>query len=200
MGEPRRYHHGDLRNSLVAASISIIREKGSQALTVREAARCAGVAHSASYRHFKNKSHLLAAVSESGFHLLRKNLATVSAQGGNAIDRLRLAGEAYVRFAITHREEFAVMFSVKFDPSLYPGVVAVAMDTFGILLALVRECRLAGHTFRANDLTVARVAWSQVHGIATLVLCNQLNLFGAKATLRFANVAIEAIVTGLQRS
>lgn len=197
MGKPRRYHHGDLRNALLAASLSIIRERGAQGLTVREAARHAGVCHSACYRHFKDKDHLLAAVSESGFLSLRQHLTTASARGGNAIDRLCLAGKAYITFAMAHPAEFAVMFSMKFEAGIHPEVAAVAKDAFGILLGLVKGCRLEGYSFGTNDLTVARIAWSQVHGIAALLLCNQLSLSGPKAMSKFANMSIEAIVAGL---
>ena len=54
-----RYHHGDLRNALVTASLSIIEREGADALTLRSAAREAGVSHAAPYAHFEDKEDLI---------------------------------------------------------------------------------------------------------------------------------------------
>src|SRR5215467_776183 len=66
-GEPRLYHHGDLRAALIRAGLAILAEEGVQALTLRAAARRAGVSHNAPYRHFADKEALLAAIAEEGF-------------------------------------------------------------------------------------------------------------------------------------
>src|SRR5215467_12607566 len=66
-GEQHLYHHGDLRAALIRAGLAILAEEGVQALTLRAAARRAGVSHNAPYRHFADKEALLAAIAEEGF-------------------------------------------------------------------------------------------------------------------------------------
>ena len=61
------YHHGDLRAALVDAALSLVKEGGIEALGLRAAARRAGVTHAAPYRHFEDKTDLLAAVAQNGF-------------------------------------------------------------------------------------------------------------------------------------
>nr|MDP9179551.1 TetR/AcrR family transcriptional regulator [Gemmatimonadota bacterium] len=69
---PRRpYHHGDLRQALVDAAIELLRKSGPEALTLRGAARAAGVSQAAPYRHFKDRRALVAAVADDGFRRLR---------------------------------------------------------------------------------------------------------------------------------
>ena len=46
------YHHGALQAALIEASIALAREGGPDRVVLREAARLAGVSHSAAYRHF----------------------------------------------------------------------------------------------------------------------------------------------------
>ena len=63
--EPLRdtYHHGNLRKALVDAALEILQREGANALTLRGAARAAGVSQAAPYRHFADKEELLAAVA-----------------------------------------------------------------------------------------------------------------------------------------
>ncbi len=60
------YHHGDLRRSLIAAAQELLRSGGAEAVTLREAARLAGVSHNAPYRHFASRDALLAALAAEG--------------------------------------------------------------------------------------------------------------------------------------
>jgi AcrR family transcriptional regulator len=51
--DPRKpYHHWSLRSALIEASIALARAGGPDRVILREAARAAGVSHSAAYRHF----------------------------------------------------------------------------------------------------------------------------------------------------
>ena len=64
--EPRPYHHGDLRASLLQAAARWLDEQGAETLTLRELARAAGVSHAAPYHHFAGRDELLAGVAEAG--------------------------------------------------------------------------------------------------------------------------------------
>src|SRR5580692_8937647 len=70
MTKQKSYHHGNLRESLLRAAISLIAEVGPTAFTLREVARRAGVSHNAPYRHFPSKDDLMAAVAAEGFREL----------------------------------------------------------------------------------------------------------------------------------
>ena len=47
------YHHGDLRRVLIDAALQLVGEGGAEAVSVREAARRAGVSPGAPFRHFR---------------------------------------------------------------------------------------------------------------------------------------------------
>ena len=61
------YHHGNLRQALVEATVQLIEDKGPQAFTLAEAARLAGVSAAAPYRHFAGRDELLEEVARQGF-------------------------------------------------------------------------------------------------------------------------------------
>src|SRR3989442_7084727 len=74
--EPRAsYHHGDLRNALIAEGRTLLELKGARDLSLRETARRAGVSIAAPSRHFDGKEALLAAIAASGFRELAAELA-----------------------------------------------------------------------------------------------------------------------------
>src|SRR3954468_16224943 len=107
----RSYHHGDLRRTLLDASLALVEEQGIGALSLREVARKAGVTHNAPYHHFPDKGTLLAAISEEGFALLAREMT--AARAGARDDprsRLEACGQSYVRFALKSPAHFRVMF------------------------------------------------------------------------------------------
>lgn len=115
---PRRpksksYHHGDLRRALIDASLELIRDSGVHALSLREAARVAGVSSGAPYRHFANKEALLLAIAEEGRALLQAqtNEELEANTGAEPALEFRARGVAFVLFATKHPIHFQLMFS-----------------------------------------------------------------------------------------
>src|SRR5437868_1862425 len=93
--EKRR--RGGLKDALVDAAVELLSRN--EGFGLREVARRAGVTHGAPYRHFADKTALLAAVAQDGF----VKLATLLDEGPAPSDpllRLRELGRAYVRFAV----------------------------------------------------------------------------------------------------
>src|SRR5947209_2974095 len=66
----RPYHHGNLRAELLAAAEQTVRERGVEALSLRELARRVGVSHGAPRRHFADRQALLDALAQAGFDRL----------------------------------------------------------------------------------------------------------------------------------
>src|SRR5512138_2569100 len=107
---PRRrlvYHHGDLRRALVEAALDLVRMRGPEGFTLREAARRVGVSQTAPYRHFETKEALLAAVAEEGFRALHHRLAEAAASAGpDPLERLRAQGIASFEFYVAEPARF----------------------------------------------------------------------------------------------
>ena len=152
------YHHGDLRAAVLTAAGKLIEKEGLAGLSVREAARRAGVSHNAPYRHFPDRDALLAALATEGFMLLKKSLENRSG---------RELGEAYVRFALSHPQRFRLMFGGLLALESYPDLRAEAQATHERLTAA-----FAG--LGAEAKFAAAAAWSLVHGLAHLILDGQL--------------------------
>jgi AcrR family transcriptional regulator len=101
-GQKTRYHHGELRQALLEAAMTLIDIRGRDALTLREAARRAGVSEAAPYRHFSNLDELLGAVALEGFEMLIGDLETAG--------RPRAVSAAYLAFAVDFPGRYQLMF------------------------------------------------------------------------------------------
>ena len=66
----KTYHHGNLRAELLDTAIEQLRENGAEDLSLRALARAIGVSQTAPYRHFADKSELLAAMATRGYREL----------------------------------------------------------------------------------------------------------------------------------
>jgi AcrR family transcriptional regulator len=110
--EPRRgYHHGNLRQTLVAATIQLIEARGLEGVSVREVARIAGVSPGAPFSHFPSRVALLTAVAEEAMDRLVEEIerAEQAAQNNGPIQRFRAIGVGFLRWAIANPTHFQVI-------------------------------------------------------------------------------------------
>ena len=169
-GERRGYHHGNLREALVAAAVDLISQHGPEGFTVAEAARLAGVSPGAPYRHFRDAEALLAEVALRGFERFAEALS--AAWAGGRPDPLRAyeaLGRAYLDFARREPAYYAAMFETRIAPDAHPGLAAAGDRAFGVMREATEAliARLPEGP-RPPVLMVALHVWSLSHGIASL--------------------------------
>lgn len=162
-----RYHHGDLKRSLIAAGLVLLEEKGAAALGLREIARLVGVSPAAPYRHFADRKALLEAVAAEGFRSFSGAMAR-AADGMAEAEQLAAMAFAYVRFALDQPALFRLMFSAELHPYRDPDLKEQAEAAYAtIAVAAAREDKSA-----PGEMAVT--CWSFVHGLAMLVLEEQI--------------------------
>ena len=172
--ESRRYHHGDLKSALLREAETILEREGIRALTLRAAARAAGVSHAAPANHFGDLTGLLSELAAIGFNRFSAALvAAMDASKDDARGGADAAGRAYVTFARRHPGLFALMFrSERLDdtrPALREAIGA-ARRALGRSAGSVSDGRQSGARIAAR----AAAQWSLVHGFAVLLLDGRL--------------------------
>jgi AcrR family transcriptional regulator len=169
-GERRGYHHGNLREALVAAARELIAENGPAGFTVAEAARRAGVSPAAPYRHFRDAESLLAEVARRGFEEFSAALSRAWNNGRpDAIGAFEALGRAYLAFARDEPAYYAAMFEARLDAEAHPGLAAAGENAFAVLREAAETlCARASVAARPPSLMVALHVWSMAHGIASL--------------------------------
>ncbi|MEV4579836.1 TetR/AcrR family transcriptional regulator [Nonomuraea jabiensis] len=78
-----RYHHGDLRAALLDAAEELVRERGADGWSLREASARVGVSPSAAYHHFASRDALVRALSERILSRLGNRLAHACEQAAD---------------------------------------------------------------------------------------------------------------------
>ncbi len=171
------YHHGALQEALLKAAERILERDGLPGLTLRAAAREAGVSHAAPTHHFGDLTGLLSELAAVGFRRFREALQAAADQQSGPGARLDAMGSAYVSFAKTYPGMFTLMFrSERLDPTR--PALAEAMRASGAALGqAVGAQRQETIAQQAPSLQqAARIvrAWSMVHGFAVLLLDGRL--------------------------
>lgn len=169
-GARRSYHHGNLREALVAAALDLITKKGPAGFTFADAARAAGVSPAAPYRHFRDRDALMADVARRGFDNFAEALAHAW-NGGKPTARAAFerVGRAYLEFAHKEPALFSAMFESGIAVSEYPEVREAGDKAFAVLReACEAVCATLPKERRPPGLMMALHIWSLSHGIAAL--------------------------------
>jgi AcrR family transcriptional regulator len=172
----RKYHHGDLKNALIEAGVDILAEDGVGGLSLRKVASRAGVSHAAPYAHFADKQALIAAISTEGYRRLYERIETlIEKYKGDPLRQLVEAACAYVEFARVDPAHFKVTFSGAIEKEKdYPAFVELSQKTLHLVVQAVEACQSAGILKPGPADAVAVSVWSTVHGLACLLIENQL--------------------------
>ncbi len=170
------YHHGDLRAALLAEAAAMIAEGGAASVTMRAIGQRIGVSRAAAYRHFADKTALLVAVDANGFNRLGARLhATQAGASRSSVERLRSIGEEYVRFALENPAHYRLMYGKEaLTREDVPELREAAEGLFEQFVGVIRAHQRSGTIKRQDARAQAYVAWSAVHGLASLVIEGQI--------------------------
>ena len=183
---PRRKPRGEgyqRREEILAAARSLFLKEGVDRVTIRALCARVGVTAPALYRHFKDKREIIIAICNETFGKLLERFRRIRATEPDPLEALKQMCESYVLFALTHRDEYRLMFLSKDLLMIeFAGELAIETDEdairHGILGPLVLR-ELAEHValciqrgiLRPGDPTLLTEAiWSCGHGIAALLI------------------------------
>lgn len=190
----RGYHHGQLREALIAAARELLGVRGPEGFSLTDAAKHAGVSPAAPYRHFRDREALLSEVAREGFALFAQRLAGALSAGPDAQASFAAMGRAYLAFAREEPGFYAAMFSrrVSEEPDAEPS----GGDAYAMLLRGVSGA-LAGRVSDGVDAErIARQVWAMSHGVATL---ERSGCFGPPDASRAEDLlvsGVEALIRG----
>jgi AcrR family transcriptional regulator len=168
---PKPYHHGDLRRGLIDAALELAEEGGPEAVSVREAARRAGVSAGAPFRHFESRDALMTAVAEEAQRRFRAEIETAlaAAPAGDPLRRFRSFGLAYLRWAMKNPAHFEIISSGRYFD--HGGAAALSRDNAELIALtgrLLADASAQGQ-LREVDLKQVQIAGrALVYGFARM--------------------------------
>ncbi|MFD8991606.1 TetR/AcrR family transcriptional regulator [Streptomyces goshikiensis] len=197
------YHHGNLRAALLERAEAVLTASGAEGLSLRGLARDLGVSHAAPSRHFRDRQALLDALAVSGFTTLNARLRSAAAGGTDGADgaagpvgaRLAGLGRAYVDFAVGHTALLDLMFTVKHADDSSAELRELGHESLLIVARLMEEGQRTGAVRPGDPVQLAQVAFSTVHGLATLAVAALLDDTPLSEAME---LALEVLLAGLR--
>jgi AcrR family transcriptional regulator len=165
-----RYHHGDLKEALVAAAYDLIAENGAENFLLADACKRAGVSTAAPYKHFRDRDEILEVVVARAFEeLADRSVAAVAYHGEGTLEGIIAMGEAYVRFADERQRLFRLMFGQHPKLKQAQQVIGDGKRCFSAVIEQVAlYCESNG--LLGDPLAIAIRLWTFVHGAASLLI------------------------------
>jgi AcrR family transcriptional regulator len=142
-------------------------------MSMRAAAKLAGVSQGAPAHHFVDRNGLLAAIAAQGFRdmvELRQqrlsNIPTADKRG-----RLRAVMLGYVEFAMKYPARFHLMFGPDLERrDEYPELIAATDESRTLLTSVVTPFVNKRASNQLGEQELAFAVWAAVHGLATLAI------------------------------
>jgi AcrR family transcriptional regulator len=202
--EPKPYHHGDLRRVLIEAALALVEEGGVETVSVREAARRAGVSPGAPFRHFPSRNALMTAVAEEAQRRFRAEIAAAMAEapGGDPLARFRSLGVAYLRWAMRNPAHFEVISSGKYFD--HDGAERLSQDNAEIIDMAgqaLADAFVQGRLRSADLRTVQIAGRAMVYGFARMNIDGHFPRWGvAEADAgRTAEAIVDLFIEGIAK-
>jgi len=194
------YHHGNLKQELLAKAIKIIESDGIQALTLGVLAKELGTSRSAIYRHFSSKDELIKKVMFYGFEVFEKRLAPIfMKKNEDVLKRFNLLCKEYIIFAIEQPNLYRLLFGKQFEnirEENYDINDEEQASDFYALVNLLLEAQ-DNNIFKKEDpLIQGQIIHSMLHGLASLYIDGHIHIKDNIDTLNEAcyNILISGLI------
>ncbi|MCA8883549.1 MAG: TetR/AcrR family transcriptional regulator [Rhodobacteraceae bacterium] len=166
----RGYHHGNLRQALVDAALSLIAERGPTGFTLSEAAKAAGVTPAAVYRHFEGREDLIAEAARQGYEIFADLMEYAYDTGRpSALSAFEATGRAYLAFARKYPGHYVAMFESGISVNRTPELARVSARARAVLEQAAEA--LSQHIPKDKRPPAAMVSahvWALSHGVVEL--------------------------------
>lgn len=168
-----KYHHGDLRESLIKMGLKLYNEEGAEKFSIRKVAALCNVSHAAPYKHFKNKEELINAISEYVFSNFQNSLAeVVEKYKEDPYERIIELGKKYVWFMVENPDylQFAFLQNSDCDIVMEENKLNIVEDG---AFNMFKDCAidfLKSINAKEEEYTQHIIAmWSMVHGLSAML-------------------------------
>lgn len=201
----RSYHHGDLRQALVSSGLELIEKEGTEALSVREVARRAGVSSAAPFRHFPSRTALMTAIAEEAMRRFHAEFAKAQekAPKDDPLARFRAIGIAYLRWAFRNPTHFQILSDrTLFD---FEGATELRRRDEEIRSAMEEAVKTAidkGQLRSADARLLHLTGRALVYGLSRMQVDGHMPRWGIgeNEAQKMAEAALDLFAAGLKRA
>ena len=168
----RGYHHGNLRQALIDAALTLIAEQGPTGFTLSEAAKAADVTPAAVYRHFAGRDDLIAEVARQGYEIFAALMEFAYNDGKpTSLAAFEATGRAYLAFARKYPGHYMAMFESGLSLNAHGDLALVAARARNVLEKAAEQ--LSQHLppgKRPPSTMFSAHIWALSHGVVELYM------------------------------
>jgi AcrR family transcriptional regulator len=162
----KSYHHGNLKEELIACACRLCERDGYTKLSIRSLAKESGVSQTAPYRHFETKEALYASVATNGFKKLSK-ACYIDTKKNVSKKQLVEIGCRYIEFGLENANTYDLMFGTAVGNFAdYSELLEAANKTYDNMRSSFSK--LANDS---DDIIAFKclTLWSMVHGLVGII-------------------------------
>ena len=158
----------DFRAELCRVATERFARFGYEGVTMRQLAEALGCSPKTPYRYFKDKADILATVRAEAFARFSDALEQAAASVADPLDRGRLVGEAYLKFALGNPHAYRIMFEIDqpIDDS-HSDLAREALRARQFITRQAEEMAKAG-LIAVDPQLFGWSIWATIHGIVML--------------------------------
>ena len=162
----KSYHHGNLKEELIACACRLCERDGYTKLSIRSLAKESGVSQTAPYRHFETKEALYASVATDGFKKLSK-ACHIDTKKNVSKKQLVEIGCRYIEFGLENANTYDLMFGTAVGNFVdYPELLEAANKTYdNMRSSFSKLAKDSDDIIAFKCLTL----WSMVHGLVGII-------------------------------
>lgn len=169
----KTYHHGNLKEELIACACKLCDRDGYTKLSIRSLAKESGVSQTAPYRHFETKECVYAAVATVGFKKLNE-LVFFDSPIKFTKTKLIANSSKYIEFGLKSANTYDLMFGTAIGNFAdYPDLLKSANETYDNFknnFASLADDSEEVIAFKCITL------WSMLHGLVGII--RKVNVVG----------------------
>jgi AcrR family transcriptional regulator len=160
-----------MREDILGAARTILKDQGYAELSMRALARAAGITAPTIYDYFPGKDAVLDALFAEGADMLANEIKQAAAAVEPGADRMQAIGTAYRRFAIDNPDLYLLLFGSA-DPSYAPSenLIEKLHHVSNLAAEAVQEAMDAGYLRPGSAEDVSNAMWVMAHGSVMLEL------------------------------
>lgn len=160
-----------LRRAILDTARQLLTSVGYARLSMRNIAGKIGYSATSIYLHFESKDDLVHALIDEGVELLHASLSEADASSDSPEDRLEAMCRAYVTFGLERPEYYEIMYILHPEYiKRYPvEKYRKARRNLEIMAAAVKDGIERGLFKEVDPMLAANLAWTQLHGVVTLL-------------------------------
>jgi AcrR family transcriptional regulator len=164
---------GHLRRAeILEAAERIFIAEGYEGATIRKIADEVGVSSTALYMHFQDKGCILLEICERTLCLLLDRNSEIAAKPLDAVVRVKMMLEAYMRWGMEHPNAYQLVYSAPRPPSSdgWPdATVDLSTQCYDIFCGVVREIAADGRLRTGSADSAGQALWMSCHGVVALL-------------------------------